>query len=455
MTRWQRNLLLVLAILAALIVLPGIPWLLFDFKYGNDLARELDALRAQGVPLTLAEAAPRPVPADQNAATLYLPLFRVNFDPVHPQYRDEGGPRGLSKYEVPSEWKSGEWETAELMRPVLARPDCQQALRTLRAASRRPACVFPVKWDQGPAMLFPHMSQLRQATRLCAAQAMLDARDGKAAAAVDWLGVCYRMAAQAGQEPTLIAQLVEIAMLAITDKTARAVCDVIPMAPELAATLRGEFDRVPVAANFARGMLGERALGLDSFRMIERGGLSAGDLGELMGGGSEGPGPFLRAMGSGVMGPYWKLEKLNYLKYMTRALERSQRPYRETAGAPEEIEMGMGRIMSSMLVPVFGKANGKRDEALAQLDLLRLGLDLKLYQRARGQYPASLAALGAPRPVDVFTGRDFIYRREGQGFKLYSIGINLKDDKGVGYQAGTGPGGNGSATDDIVWQCKR
>ena len=455
MSRWQRNLLLVLALLAILIILPGIPWLYFDLTYSNQLAGELDALRAQGAPLTLAEAAPKPVPADRNAATLYMPLFRVNFDPAHPQYKDQGTQHGLNRYETPDGWKSGEWESAERMRPVLALPGCQAALRTLREASLRPACVFPVQWGKGPATLFPHLAQLRQATRLCAAQAMLDAKDGHAAAAVDWLGVCYRLASHAGQEPTLIAQLVEIAMLALTNKSAQAVCDVVPVTPELAAALRAHLDRVPVAANFTHGMLGERAMGLDCFRMIERNGVNGSEIAELLGVEDSGTAVFVRVMGAGVTRPYWKLEKLNYLRYMTHAVERSQQPHRLTAGQPEGVKPALGRIMSTMLVPVLGKANGKRDEALAQLDLLRLGLDLKLYQRAHGQYPATLAALGAKRPVDIFTGKDFVYQRQAQGFKLYSVGINRKDDKGVGYLRGTGPGGSGSATDDITWECAR
>lgn len=40
----------------------------------------------------------------------------------------------------------------------------------------------------------------------------------------------------------------------------------------------------------------------------------------------------------------------------------------------------------------------------------------------------------------------------GQGFKLYSVGINLRDDRGVGHQRE--PDGTGS-TDDIVWECAR
>jgi uncharacterized protein YfaT (DUF1175 family) len=33
-------------------------------------------------------------------------------------------------------------------------------------------------------------------------------------------------------------------------------------------------------------------------------------------------------------------------------------------------------------------------------------------------------------PVDPFTGKQLVYRREGEGFVVYSLGSNLKDDGG-------------------------
>jgi hypothetical protein len=43
------------------------------------------------------------------------------------------------------------------------------------------------------------------------------------------------------------------------------------------------------------------------------------------------------------------------------------------------------------------------------------------------QRPGTAAPSG-----DVFTGRPFIYRRTPEGFVLYSVGDNLKDDGGRG-----------------------
>ena len=89
--------------------------------------------------------------------------------------------------------------------------------------------------------------------------------------------------------------------------------------------------------------------------------------------------------------------------------------------------------MTRVLLAGLWDATVRFDEAQAKLQVSRLGLAAELYWRQHGTYPEHLEALAAytPVPVDPFTGRPFVYRREGAGFKLYSLGPNLKDDGGV------------------------
>jgi hypothetical protein len=67
-----------------------------------------------------------------------------------------------------------------------------------------------------------------------------------------------------------------------------------------------------------------------------------------------------------------------------------------------------------------------------------------------GEYPQALSLL-APDfvdklPVDPFSGKDFIYRREGSGFVVYSVGPNMTDNGGVEDAKNRDAG-------DIVWKC--
>ncbi len=79
-------------------------------------------------------------------------------------------------------------------------------------------------------------------------------------------------------------------------------------------------------------------------------------------------------------------------------------------------------------------------EALARS--CQLALALRMYKSERGRYSESFEEL-CPAvlenlPKDPFTGESLLYYRDKQGFIIYSIGKNLKDDGGEG--------------DDIAWR---
>jgi hypothetical protein len=75
-----------------------------------------------------------------------------------------------------------------------------------------------------------------------------------------------------------------------------------------------------------------------------------------------------------------------------------------------------------------------RDMTAARVESLQIALALKTFQAGAGQYPESLQnlvpALLPQLPTDPFTGHPYIYRREGSGFVVYSVGSNLQDDGG-------------------------
>ncbi len=63
----------------------------------------------------------------------------------------------------------------------------------------------------------------------------------------------------------------------------------------------------------------------------------------------------------------------------------------------------------------------------------RAGLACRLYKSRTGHYPALdelVPELLTEVPVDPFTGNPLVYRREGEGFIVYSLGSNQKDDGG-------------------------
>jgi hypothetical protein len=79
---------------------------------------------------------------------------------------------------------------------------------------------------------------------------------------------------------------------------------------------------------------------------------------------------------------------------------------------------------------------------------LTLATALAGYHRDHGRYPKTLKALAPDYlpeiPQDLFNGRPLIYRPSDDGYLLYSVGVNGKDDGGRTY--GEEPYGS----DDLV-----
>ncbi|MDD3925506.1 MAG: hypothetical protein PHT33_02490 [bacterium] len=90
----------------------------------------------------------------------------------------------------------------------------------------------------------------------------------------------------------------------------------------------------------------------------------------------------------------------------------------------------------------------------AKLQVTRQALALRCYRLRYGAYPMQLKQL-VPAclpelPLDPFTGREYVYRRQKRGFVLYSLGEDLKDDGGQDE-----PTKPGRLPPDIVWKLNR
>ena len=88
--------------------------------------------------------------------------------------------------------------------------------------------------------------------------------------------------------------------------------------------------------------------------------------------------------------------------------------------------------LMSILLPSVGKARVLADRAREWTDLGTLAVALAAYRGEKGAYPEKLEAL-APGylkevPKDIFADAPLKYRKDGEGYVLYSVGPSLKDD---------------------------
>ncbi len=108
----------------------------------------------------------------------------------------------------------------------------------------------------------------------------------------------------------------------------------------------------------------------------------------------------------------------------------------------------LGDVMITLLVPAVRKVQGANDRSEQVQRNLHLAFALAAYQRDEGRYPLKLEAL-APKylpaiPGDLFSGKTLVYRPADNGYLLYSVGVNGKDDGGRSSYADDLPG------DDLV-----
>jgi len=448
MSLWRRSLRVTVWIALGLFVLVA-PWWYLDWKTERDLQAELQRIRDAGEPLTLAEAAPESVPPAENAAELYQQVLG---------YMAPRRGMGTSVFEasgqstlIEEDYLDGNAPDAAA-RPVLEDAAIVRALETLRQASEREKCAFPVNWEDGPGALFPHYGRMRQAARWLSAKSKLCAHDGKTDEALDWCRVSLRMSQHVAQEPPLIAHLVAVAIQAIACERAQETLNAGPPSPEFAREMIEYLRSVDMRASYRRAMLGERAMGVTIFDMVGRGtaeGLLTGTNGPDV------PGMFYR---SPIGRPLLRSDETVFLELMRRQMELADTtPPDHRTRMLEDLQQDIPplAIVTHIVYPVYSRSADKRDQAVANIDLFEIALAAESYRAEHGEWPADLQALQATLsyelPQDPFAGAPYRYRREQSGYIVYSPGPDLDDDGGHGPR----DAGYGYDNCDIVWRVSR
>ncbi|GAG36566.1 unnamed protein product, partial [marine sediment metagenome] len=108
------------------------------------------------------------------------------------------------------------------------------------------------------------------------------------------------------------------------------------------------------------------------------------------------------------------------------------------------------RTLVAVTVPALMRAAESFDRLDATANSARLAIALRQYKRDHGEYPGQLEPLVPgyvdALPQDPFDGQTFRYRRDGDGFLLYSIGRDRTDDGGAPTQNRSG---------DLPWRAAR
>ena len=393
----------------------------------NQIDRMMAQIEEEGA--TLRHQTPH-VEEDRNAAPIYEGAFRLL------QYPKDAEGEFLDSSDT-ARWA----ETHENDVRVFLRSN-QPALRRLREAATYRTCVFADKWDdpRNTGSVTRHLEALKKCARLLAAEGAMRAHDGDVQGALDSYSVGLRLTMVTHSEPMLLSGLWECVICGIIIGHMEQHVPSVTLAPKLCTGLIDALRWAEMSpSRVQRFFQGERLYGigqLDSW-MAE-------------------PKTFLKKLGF-VAKPWamlgrafrpalhtlWRREKSEYIRFLSDCVRAAGLPRRaaiKAITARESLATSLPRYcimtrtvckstsMSRALIE-FGRQQARCRAA-------RIALALKCHKARRGAYPESLEQLESDvlpvLPCDPFTERAFRYKREGEGFVLYSLGPNGIDDGGTG-----------------------
>lgn len=151
--------------------------------------------------------------------------------------------------------------------------------------------------------------------------------------------------------------------------------------------------------------------------------------------------------------PLLKEDYLAYLGLMLRYREMAAKPC-DVAAADEFDrllrEVPKTAFLTRMTVPAYGTCVRRAGEYEVLLGVAQVGLALEISRARSGAYPERLSDVRGIGDAarDPFSGGELLYRREGDGCRVWSVGPDGKDDGGVRRVGG-------AKAYDVVWEVRR
>lgn len=406
-------------------------------------AKRLPAVRESakeiGFPLSARDIRPNPpIPAAQNAAAHYR-----RADTIYKRHdRDKALPDNWSDYPRSNRAEANRKAAQEALERS------RELLKLADEAASLPHCDFNRPWDQGAeTVLMPEFAVMRQFVRLLGVQATLRMDANNPMGAIVPLRTAATIARHVSEDPSLIALLVCIALVALIDGRLMELLqrygnrnDVLQAAEALQKQLVGIID-------LRRTFRGEAFFMLPSLEHHRQGKRDLSKIEQMEETESvrKTPTPFAAPNVRKVYADAWEVRYLEFWEQVLsrmakpettlRVLEKTMKTLASTHAAQMRSQpQKLSYLITAIVAPLFPGAvvQTLRTEATTRVRQAAItALKLRLNS---GQFPSSLPNL----PLDPFTDRPLIYRRTVSGFLLYSLGVNGTDEGGDAQRIGTG-----------------
>jgi hypothetical protein len=456
-------------------------------------------LEAKGEKLDIPGFAPAAVPDERNLAMapLFKPVFEYRYTSNHVEWLNTNGLARFQKFSSATvelkEDALGNIEKGSLadlgrirsileantkLAPVSAgvSNNAEAVLMSLKIfegelkelqteAQRRPECRFPIDYDYDPpmAILLPHLAHLKGLARTLQIRIVAELELGRADIALADLKLLSRIVDASRDEPFLISHLVRLALTTYELNSIREGIARHAWTIEQLRELERRLSSFDLLSEYQHTMRGERALNIAGLEFYRRRWFI--DMSQLYGE-TEAPvtlGSTFQGMPSGwfyrndILIANWHQE---FTLELVNPQEHRVYPalHRQMIKATQQVRTTPSTIFAKMLFPALANAWNRSGQTQTRVDRALLACVLERYQRAHGEYPETLQELVESKfidriPNDVIDGLPLRYKKKPNGFLLYSIGANEKDDGGVVVLKKSGSTPNiDSQLSDWVWQ---
>lgn len=384
------------------------------------LDSDLAALRAQGMPATVREVNAFYVVPSDVADTTELWVHAIDSVRLaNLSVRGNTLPligNGPSPIPVPGET----WAELEATRTLLG--ECAAEMQAIRKAAAAGGQVrFPVDFSAGINTLLPYTQEARQVARVLALDAWVSAHEGKGAQVLDDVRGIFALSDAMRGEPTLISQLVRIAIYSVACDAAVRLMPYCSWNDEDLKSLQAAVEPARFREEMARSLCGERATCVSGLQDLP-------------------------------LGPLRQSNAREVLRHYQKAIDGFSGSWPEILsqerklGAELQVAHGSGLLMRMQMAGVMQLAPATQQASIAgaRAETRRRGLlaaiAVERFRLHHGRLPESLAEIESLLPkgtttesstlIDPFDGKPLRYKVEDKQFTIYSVGDNGQDDHG-------------------------
>jgi len=426
-----------------LILAPGLfilglgGWLVTEHARGKQAWLTWKAQRiAQGDRFEWKELAPPEIPDSENFAKAPLIAGAVIGKDIDPRFKALEPPKLDKEW---GDWKEGRRIDLEACAAAYKTKNLLEALapfaatlKELDEASRRPRSRIPVDYSDYE---MPSLIGFRSAARTLRLRALANLAKGNSEGALADVMTCLRMADHLKGEPNLLASLLRSAILGFTLQPIWEGMLDHRWDEQQLEILQKELQCVDVLASARLGFEGERLAAVSSFSCTAEGLPLPKGLQETN---PRAP----KRLGWLARGWFYRnlleLDQFKAASWLDVIRPQSHRVFPEKQVDPytwlKDRRLRKDLVMAQTALPALMGQIERMARLQSALDQAVIACALERYRLTRGAYPTTLAELSptfmAQIPHDIVNGQSLRYARQGEGFRLYSVGWDLKDAGG-------------------------